>query len=103
MVGARLLAVTQDVRRPVVPAQRGTKALMDALELQGVVRDRASAPLPPRGRRDPLDVVDVDQPTITRSARRRWLMVVLTVESVLAVIAVAVLVAYLVIEGPTPQ
>jgi hypothetical protein len=102
MVGARLLAVTQDVHRPLIPAQRGTKALMDALELQGVVRERASAPLPPRGRRDRLDVVDIEALTVTSSARPRWLMVVLVSESVLAVIAVAVLIAYLVIEGPTP-
>jgi hypothetical protein len=94
--------VTQDVRRPVIPAQRATEALRHALELQGVVRERASAPLPPRGRRDPLDVVDLEHRTVTRPERPRWLMVVLTVESVLAVIAVAVLIAYLVIEGPTP-
>jgi hypothetical protein len=95
--------VTQDVQQSEGPAQRGSQALTDALRLQNSARERAAAPARKHGKRRKGDVVDLEQMTITRSKGRRWLLVLLVIEAIIAVIAVGVLVAYLVLEGDTLQ
>lgn len=95
--------VTQDLERPEGPVQRGSQALTEALQLQVAARERSAAPARRHGKRRKGDVVDLNELTITRSRRRRWLMVLLVIEAVIAVIAVSVLVVYLVLEGDTLQ
>jgi len=99
----RIAAVTQDIERPEAAAGRGSQALTEALQLQVAARERSAAPQHKHGKRRKGDVVDIEQGTITRPRRRRLLMVLLVLEAVVAVIAVAVLIAYLVLEGDTLQ
>jgi hypothetical protein len=95
--------VTEQMQREEGPAQRGSQALSEALRLQVAARERAAAPARRHGKRRKGDVIDLEQRTVIRSRGRRWLMVMLVLEAIVAVIAVGVLVAYLVLEGDTLQ
>ena len=82
-------------------AREGTgQALADALKLQQNTQQRAATPTKKRGRRRKGQVIDLDQRTFIRPKRRRALMVLLTIEAAVAVLAVAVLVVYLLTRGP---
>ena len=101
------LVTEQQVDRPEgvepvadVPQQPGSQALADSLQLQRAAQKRAMAATG-RGRRRKGDVIDLDQMTVVRTRRRRIFMTLLVVEAVVAVICVAVLVAYLYFEGET--
>ena len=96
-------AVTEQAHRHEIEEPRGSDALSEALQLQEVVRRRSTETGKRRGKRRKGAVVDLEARTITKSGRRRWLMVLLLVESIIAVIAVGVLIAYLLLEGDTLQ
>lgn len=83
--------------------QRGSSALAESLHLQQAVRDREKAQQRQRGRRRKGKIIDLEQRTAIQPHRRRVLFVILTFESVIAVIAVGVLVAYLWLEGDALQ
>ena len=88
-MGARTLgAVTEQVHRHDVEEPRGSEALAEALHLQEVVRNRSAAPPAGkhRGKRRKGDVIDLDNKVVVKT-KRRWVMIVLAVESVIAVIA----------------
>jgi hypothetical protein len=76
------------------------QALADALKLQQNTQQRASSPVKKHGRRRKGQVIDLDQRTFIKPKRRRALMVLLTIEASVAVLAVAVLVVYLLTRGP---
>ena len=83
--------------------QRGTQALVEALQLQHLAQERITDPASRRGKRRKGDVIDLETRQVVRSRRRRIFMILLAVEAIVAVVAVAVLVAYLVLEGETLQ
>ena len=80
--------------------QDGGHVLADSLQLQRTTAERLVAPHPNgHGRRRKGEVIDLETRTFIKPKRRRALMAVLIVETVIAVIAVGVLVAYLLADG----
>src|SRR5829696_10233537 len=87
------------------PQQRGSQALSDSLQLQRAAQKRAIAAATGRGLRRKGEVIDLDLKTSTLKAtrRRRIFMTLLVVEAIVAVIAVAVLIAYVLLQGDQIQ
>jgi hypothetical protein len=93
--------VTESIRHD--GEQRGSHALAEALQLQEAARQRTAATGKRRGKRRKGRVIDLDEMTMSTPKPYRWLKVVLLIESVIAVIAVGVLIAYLWFEGDQLQ
>ena len=93
--------MTDRIHRHAGDERRGSQALAESLHLQQSIRDRERAVQKKRGRRRKGPVIDLDERTVVRPRGRRMLFVILTVESIIAVLAVCVLVAYLWFEGDT--
>ena len=97
--GATVWLVTAQVQRPGGDERRGSQALADSLQLQRAAQERTQGPTPKRGKRRKGDVIDLEQRLVVRARRRRIFMILLTLEAIVAAIAVAVLVAYLLLQG----
>lgn len=91
--------MTDQAQSPAGDERRGSQALAESLELQRAVQVRAQGPAPKHGRRRKGPVIDLDQRAVVRSRRRRVFMTLLVIEGLVAVIAVAVLVAYVLLQG----
>ena len=74
---------------------RGSQALADSLRLQRSAQQRAMSKETRGGRRRKGEVVDLDQRTISRNRRRRILLTALLLEALIAAVALAVFVVYL--------
>ena len=85
----------REARNENAARENGEHALADALKLQHSTQQRILAPGSKRGRRRKGQVIDLDNRTVVRSGRRRWLMALLVVEALVAAVAVAVFVIYL--------
>lgn len=99
----RLSGVTEQIRRHQDDQRPGSRALAESLHLQESVRDRDRVAQKQRGRRRKGTVIDLDQRALIKPRGRRMLFAILVIESIIAVIAVAVLIAYLWFEGDALQ
>jgi len=90
----------REARNENAARENGEHALADALKLQHSTQQRILAPGSKRGRRRKGQVIDLDQRTFIKPKRRRALMILLTIEAAVAVLAVAVLVVYMLTRGP---
>lgn len=85
---------------PKGDSQRGSRALAESLQLQETARERLTVGQNQRGRRRKGDVIDLELRTLVRSRRRKLFFAFLTLEAVIAAIAIAVLIAYLASGDP---
>jgi hypothetical protein len=89
----------REARRENDALENTGQALAEALKLQQNTRQRATADGQKRGRRrKQTDVIDLDRRVVIRTRRRRYLLLLLIVETIVAAIAVAVLITYLVTQ-----
>ena len=100
---ATVALVTAQAQRPDGDERRGSQALAESLQLQRAAQERAHSPAPKRGKRRKGDVIDLDQRSLIRSRRRRIFMSLLIVEAIVAIIAVAVFVSYVYLQGDQIQ
>ena len=79
--------------------QRGGHALQEALHLQQMARENAEPGSKRSGRRRRGKVIDLDRRIVVNKRRHRLFMTLLWIEGFIATVAIAVLVAYLLLEG----
>ncbi len=80
-------------------SRRGGHALEEALHLQQMARENAQPGSKRAGRRRRGEVIDLDRRIVVNKRRHRLFMVLLWIEGFIAAAAIAVLVAYMLLEG----